>query len=407
MHVLDGLLSPIDSRYLLQQADFKVEQVGMMVVRRGLWAVFVLLASIAAACGGSGSPADNAEVDAVDNEAVVVEEVADDTTSTTAVVVEEVVEEQVPDLGNVVLFTSNAPGEDPDVDDVIAGLEAGSETVGFQLDVVVEPDWELHEDTVREIASAEPNLVVVLRDTQGNNAVSEFPDTGFLYLGDGFRGSTHVNSLYPDHVESGYLAGVYAASLSETGTIGYVGGRFVRSWEVQVAFAEGAQSINPSIEVLQFGESFPSETRDASANMFAAGADVVLVHGDGGNVTAAIEAAAEAGALALAMPWEAGDVVSESQENVALVIEPDWNTVVSGEVAVALGGERERRQAIRFSNGNQSFEIDQRFVDAAGEVGARAAALAPTLDEVVSQMVSGELEVRATDTSMEFRELGE
>ena len=88
-------------------------------------------------------------------------------------------------------------------------------------------------------------------------------------------GSTSSRSEYPDNYigvlfredQGGYLAGVLAASLSESGVIGVVGGRedvppvvrFVNAYET------GAESVNPDIRVLSvYNESFTAPDKGAS-----------------------------------------------------------------------------------------------------------------------------------------------
>jgi basic membrane lipoprotein Med (substrate-binding protein (PBP1-ABC) superfamily) len=99
--------------------------------------------------------------------------------------------------------------------------------------------------------------------------------------------------------QGGYLAGVLAASLSETGVIGVVGGRedvppvvrFVNAYET------GAQSVNPDIQVLSvYNESFTAPDKGASdaAQFIGEGADVIF--GAGGQTgSGGIAAAAEQG----------------------------------------------------------------------------------------------------------------
>ncbi len=99
--------------------------------------------------------------------------------------------------------------------------------------------------------------------------------------------------------ESGYIAGVLAASLSQTGVIGVVAGRedvppvvkFVNGYTV------GAQSVNPDIRVLSiYNESFTDAAKGASdaAQFIGEGADVIF--GAGGQTgSGGVAAAAEAG----------------------------------------------------------------------------------------------------------------
>ena len=103
--------------------------------------------------------------------------------------------------------------------------------------------------------------------------------------------------------ESGYIAGVLAASLSESGVIGVVAGRedvppvvkFVNGYTV------GAESVNPDIRVLSiYNESFTDVAKGASdaAQFIGEGADVIF--GAGGQTgSGGVAAAAEEGVWAI------------------------------------------------------------------------------------------------------------
>ena len=90
--------------------------------------------------------------------------------------------------------------------------------------------------------------------------------------------------------EGGYMAGVMAASLSESGTIGVVGGREDVPPVVKLVngYEAGAKSVNPDINVLKiYNESFDDTAKGASdAEQFIGeGADVIF--GAGGKTGSA------------------------------------------------------------------------------------------------------------------------
>ena len=103
--------------------------------------------------------------------------------------------------------------------------------------------------------------------------------------------------------ESGYIAGVLAASLSETGVVGVVAGlesvppvvKFVNGYTV------GAQSVNPDIRVLSiYNDSFFDAAKGASdaAQFIGEGADVIFGAG-GPTGSGGIAAAAADGVWAI------------------------------------------------------------------------------------------------------------
>ena len=133
--------------------------------------------------------------------------------------------------------------------------------------------------------------------------------TGFLLATDTLaaaQANTEVNFIgidqfqpeFPDNYvgvlfnedEGGYMAGVMAASLTETGTIGVVGGREDVPPVVKLVngYEAGAKSVNPSINVLKiYNESFDDTAKGASdAEQFIGeGADVIF--GAGGKTGSA------------------------------------------------------------------------------------------------------------------------
>jgi basic membrane lipoprotein Med (substrate-binding protein (PBP1-ABC) superfamily) len=181
------------------------------------------------------------------------------------------------------------------------GMQAAQECFGFDtsfIETVSEADY------AKNIATAldgGPDVVVTvgfLLATDTLSAAQANPEVDFIGV-DQFQtdyGTNYVGLQYNED-EGGYLAGVLAAQLSESGTIGVVGGRedvppvvkLVNGYEV------GAKSVNPDIRVLKiYNESFTAPDKGASdAQQFIGeGADVIF--GAGGKTGSGGVAAATA-----------------------------------------------------------------------------------------------------------------
>jgi basic membrane protein A len=183
------------------------------------------------------------------------------------------------------------------------GMQAAADCFGFEssyIETVSEADYSTNISTSLE---ANPNVVVTngfliadatLAAAQANPDVSfigvdqfqeEFPEN---YIGVQFRED-----------QGGYMAGVLAASLSESGVIGVVGGREDVPPVVRLvnAYETGAKSVNPDIRVLSvYNESFTAPDKGASdaAQFMGEGADVIF--GAGGQTgSGGVAAAAEQG----------------------------------------------------------------------------------------------------------------
>jgi basic membrane protein A len=189
------------------------------------------------------------------------------------------------------------------------GMKAAEDCFGFEtsfIETVSEADYAKNITTALE---GGPDIIVTvgfLLATDTADAAAANPDTSFIGVDQFVAGDDGAPS-YPDNMvgvlfnedEGGYLAGVLAASLSESGVIGVVGGRedvppvvkLVNGYEV------GAKSVNPDIQVLKiYNESFTAPDKGASdAQQFIGeGADVIF--GAGGQTgSGGVASATEAG----------------------------------------------------------------------------------------------------------------
>ncbi len=188
------------------------------------------------------------------------------------------------------------------------GMQAAVDCFGVTDSSFIETQSEA--DYAANIATSlesEPDAVItvgflITSDTQ--EAAEANPEVDFIGI-DQFLPEYPANmaGVQFNEDESGYIAGVLAASLSQTGVVGVVAGRedvppvvkFVNGYTV------GAQSVNPDIRVLSiYNESFTDIAKGASdaAQFIGEGADVIF--GAGGQTgSGGIAAAAEAGVWAI------------------------------------------------------------------------------------------------------------
>jgi basic membrane lipoprotein Med (substrate-binding protein (PBP1-ABC) superfamily) len=183
------------------------------------------------------------------------------------------------------------------------GMTAAEECFGFEtsyIETVSEADYATN---IATTLSDQPDVVITngfLLATDTLAAAEDNTDVNFIGI-DQFQEEfppNYVGMLFRED-QGGYLAGVLAASLSESGVIGVVGGRedvppvvrFVNAYEA------GAKSINPDIRVLSvYNESFTTPDKGASdaAQFIGEGADVIF--GAGGQTgSGGVAAAAEQG----------------------------------------------------------------------------------------------------------------
>ncbi len=226
----------------------------------------------------------------------------------------------------------------PDASQYQAGINSMLE-VGYN--VIVTVGFNLERDTVIA-AKANPDVWFVGVDQNPCITAEGAPDPAFACAG-----NANFATILPNYIlvqfqedQPGYLAGIVAASLSETGVIGAIGGitlcapciRYIQGYEL------GAQSVNPDIDVRvayvtesdfvlafndpvagkAFGETFIQQT----------GADVVFqVAGKTGN--GVLDAVCEAEIYGigvdvdqfLSYPEASACIVTSAEKKLALAVE--------------------------------------------------------------------------------------
>jgi basic membrane protein A len=139
------------------------------------------------------------------------------------------------------------------------GVVGAAEGLGLPEDnyrYIETQDAKDYADNIQQFIDAEYNVIVSVGFALGdatNAAAQENP--GIMFIGiDQFQGETMANlaGLIFNEDRSGYLAGVLAGSLSQTGTIAAVLGTDLVPPVVafNVGYVAGAMSVNPDINVI-------------------------------------------------------------------------------------------------------------------------------------------------------------
>ncbi len=144
---------------------------------------------------------------------------------------------------------------------------------------------------------------IIFGDAFGNEeaarrVAADFPEIAFVFGSGG--GPANPNfSVFDNWIhEPAYLAGMLAGGLTKTNVLGVVGGYPVPEVNrITNAFIQGAQSVNPDVEVkVTFLNSWfdPAAAKEAALAQIGAGADVLFAERFG-----VIEAAQERGLIAI------------------------------------------------------------------------------------------------------------
>ncbi len=187
------------------------------------------------------------------------------------------------------------------------GMLAAAECFGIENTGVIETASEAdYTANLSTSASESPDVLITVGFLIGTDTLdAALENPSIKYVGvDQFHPEypdNYIGVLFSEH-EGGFIAGALAASLSETGVVGAVGGveippvvKFLNGYEA------GAKYINPDISVLKvYNDSFADPAKGASdAQQFIGeGADVVFGAG-GPTGSGGIKAAAEAGAFVI------------------------------------------------------------------------------------------------------------
>ncbi|HEU4746750.1 MAG TPA: BMP family ABC transporter substrate-binding protein [Anaerolineales bacterium] len=153
------------------------------------------------------------------------------------------------------------------------GAQAAAEGLGADFDVIVTQNISDYKQNIQTFIDQGFNVVVTvgfLIGTDTTIAAKENPDVTFIGVDQGicvdetgapdptFTCAGDAAALLPNYQgivfaeeQAGYLAGIVAASISKTGTIGAVGGTNVPAVVAYNAgYVAGAQSVNPDIKTL-------------------------------------------------------------------------------------------------------------------------------------------------------------
>lgn len=204
---------------------------------------------------------------------------------------------------------------------------------------------------------------------------ADYPDTLFATDAEEIEGVDNLFYAVQDWYPLGYLAGVAAATATETGTVGFVGGGLIPpTVRGQAGFEAGVADTDPDVEVVDtITNSFtdPTAAKNAAAAQLSSGADVLYSFLDAahaGAVQAVDEAGGDAALIGVIAPkcdtsdgYELGDTITAQAGSIA------------GMIQRAVDGDTESRMLILEDPAAQSltlcedYDAPQEVVDAIAE----------------------------------------
>jgi basic membrane protein A len=182
------------------------------------------------------------------------------------------------------------------------GATDAAKQLGVELKEVESPDDAAFEPALRTFAERGYPLVIAIGFAQVDavkKVAPSFPNTHFAIV-DGIVEAPNVSSLMFAEHEGSYLIGYYAALLSKTGKIGFIGGMdiaLIRRF--QIAYEAGAKAANPKIQieinyvgVNSSAWANPTRGKELALSQYGRGVDVIF-HAAGASGLGVFDAAEE------------------------------------------------------------------------------------------------------------------
>lgn len=242
----------------------------------------------------------------------------------------------------VINFLNGAPGDDPFFDSAVRGISRAQQELGLDVEIVeVGYDPTLWQPALEDVAAHGDYDILVAGTGQMAELLQEVaqkhPDKKFI-LYDASVNYTecdckNVYSVLYKQNEGSYLAGVYAGLMTESGTIGVIGGQDTPVINDFIAgYVQGAKEVRPDIKVLgAYAGSWNDSAmgRQLAREMYGQGADIIFQVA-GGSGIGVFQAAQESGKYAIGVdsdqaqiiehkdPAQAGVILTSMMKNVDL-----------------------------------------------------------------------------------------
>lgn len=274
--------------------------------------------------------------------------------------------------------------------DCYNGLVRCQDELGYEIaysENVAQSDYV---SAAREYAAAGYDLVILPGNQFQDAAIEiheEFPDVHFAGINFTYT-AANVSSLKFDDLQSGFMAGAFAALMSQTGAVGYIGGTEIQSIvDCEAGFMQGAKYINPDITAVSSMTGSWSDVAKgkelALAQISTSNVDVIFGFASACN-SGMIAACKEQGRMYIAEPLDILD--TEPGVIVGSVLEMNSELIVTIAEMVAQGVTEGQSIVGDLSNGILAF----------GAFGDEVSQEVQTqLEEICAGLVDGSITVEA------------
>ncbi len=292
-------------------------------------------------------------------------------------------------------------------DSAYAGVEAAIEENGGSVqEVSPNSDASDRADLLTQLADQGYNPVIAVGFAYGDvigDVAQQYPDVDFAIVdSSGVDVADNVTGLQFAANEGSFLGGVAAATKSETGHIGFVGGvetPLIQAFEA--GYVAGAQAVKPDIVIdRQYispagdfsGFNDPARGQIVAQGMFDAGADIVYAAA-GGSGIGVFQAAAASGGRAIGVDSDQYETVGDPSLQAVIMtsVLKRVDNAVQAYIGTFVDGSVEGGNDVvnDLSTEGVGLSYSGGFIDD----------IQSTIDDYTQQIVDGEITVPETPTN--------
>ncbi len=301
---------------------------------------------------------------------------------------------------SVVLVATQKAGDRGPIDGLIDGLRQAEAEFGVETRFIEALDPATYENTLRTLARRGTDIVVTTFFAMGatvQTVAPEFPDTKFVVIVAAPHNPPVPNARVAGYAtqENAYLAGTFAASMTESGRLGLIAGvPLPYVWADYNAMAMAAVKINPDVSITPaFVQSFedPVKGKEVAAGLYDQGIDAIYT-GAAASDIGVVEAADEMGlTVIVASP----PLVDQAPDNVGFVASFEWARTMMIEVENAISDDFKSGFRV---GGIGSGEIVMTFSDDYSAANPGAAGARAATEAAFAEIRSGALDVPYDET---------
>ncbi len=317
------------------------------------------------------------------------------------------------DLTTGLVYDIGGRGDQSFNDSAAAGLERAESELGISFtEASPNDDGSNRAELLQLQADSNPLVVAVGFLFAGDAAAvaGDNPETNFAVIDDAMLDFDNGGVPLADNAagltfaeeQGSYLVGAAAASQSETGKIGFIGGVccFGLIEKFEAGYIAGAKAVNPDIEIVseyitEFpdfdGFNAPDRAKEIAAAMYEGGSDIVY-HAAGGAGAGMFEAAKEYSESSGSKVWGIG-VDSDQYNTVDPGVQEYVMTSMLKRVDNAVFEIIKAQDAGTFAGGNTVYDLETDGVGYSTSGDFLTSDTIDTLEDLKAQIVAGDITV--------------